>query len=93
MLRIAQEALTNVLKHAAAAQVRVTLSAADNVVCLEVADDGRGADLEGRHGRGLANMKTRAKRLGGELLNQSIPPGTQLRLTFPGKPSATANTA
>lgn len=93
VLRIAQEALTNVLKHAAAAQVKVTLSATDNVVCLEVADDGRGADLADRHGRGLANMKTRARRLGGELLTESIQPGTQLRLTFPGKPSATANAA
>ena len=43
-LRIAQEALTNVLKHAAARQVQVRFRQADDCLELEVEDDGRGGD-------------------------------------------------
>ena len=71
LLRVAQEALHNALRHAGAARVRVSLRADDGRVALEVHDDGTGFDpadpeLRSRH-LGLTSMEERARRLGGEL--------------------------
>ena len=58
--RIAQEALTNVLKHAVAHDVQIRLNNREGTVRLAVSDDGRGLGLvDGRTGRGLANMRAR----------------------------------
>ncbi len=65
--RIAQEALTNVVRHASARTCRVRVVADDAAVTLEVVDDGRG--LPGRAGSagvGLASMRERAAEMGGE---------------------------
>jgi signal transduction histidine kinase len=67
LLRVAQEALTNVLKHAQATQVQVALRLQDGELKLRVADNGRGAAGANPGGRGLANMRARAARLGGRL--------------------------
>lgn len=69
--RIVQEALTNVIKHAGPAKVRVVIEV-DGELHLSVEDDGRGAAAErasdsGRIGRGLIGMRERATLLGGEL--------------------------
>lgn len=68
LYRIAAEALTNVARHAAAARATVWLEVAGEAVVLRVADDGRGLDLA-RLGSalGLASMRQRAERLGGEV--------------------------
>lgn len=68
VLRTAQEALTNVAKHAAARQVELSLVVRDRRLVLRIADDGVGL----RHspesgGRGLRNMAARAQQLGGTL--------------------------
>jgi signal transduction histidine kinase len=63
--RIAQEALTNVVKHAQAQNCTVSL-AVDGALSLEVADDGRGLALDRRAGVGLSSMCERAAELGGE---------------------------
>ncbi len=64
--RIVQEALTNVLKHAAASQVAVSVRRDGNSLELEVSDDGRGGDSrEGGHG--LIGMGERAALYGGSL--------------------------
>ncbi len=64
--RIAAEALTNVVRHAAARRATVTLAATDDLVRLSVADDGRG--LEGAaEGVGRASMRERARGVGGRL--------------------------
>lgn len=85
LLRIAQEALTNVLKHAGAAQVRVSLTLGDQVLAMEIDDDGSGLDAPAasRSGRGLANMAARARRLGATLEIGPAEPGTRVRLTLP----------
>jgi signal transduction histidine kinase len=77
VLRIAQEALHNALRHAGASQVEVRLQGVDGTLRLEVADDGAGfdpADPELRARRlGLTSMEERAARLGGALEIRSAP--------------------
>jgi signal transduction histidine kinase len=85
VLRIAQEALHNAVRHAGAAQVGVRLRAIDGQIALEVADDGAGfepADPALRSRRlGLTSMEERAQRLGGRLEIRSSPgAGTTVRL-------------
>ncbi len=66
VLHVAQESLTNVLRHAQAASVTVELALSAGVLQLQVRDDGRGLQPPaGPGGRGLANMRARAERLGG----------------------------
>lgn len=84
LLRIAQEALTNVLKHAHARRVHVELSRRDDRLELAVSDDGRGVDAPARRsGRGIVNMQARARQLGGELALSSDAGGTVVRLRVP----------
>jgi signal transduction histidine kinase len=74
--RIAQEALTNVARHAGARTVSVTLTAAEGRLHLSVTDDGRGFDPEAASegdGLGLAGMRERAALVGGTLGVRSTP--------------------
>ncbi len=78
--RIAQEALTNVARHAGARQVSVLLERPDREVRLIIEDDGRGFDLDAvlsqatAEGRlGLAGMRERATLVGGTLEIESAP--------------------
>jgi len=85
ILRIAQEAIQNALRHARAQRVAVRLAAADAALVLEVTDDGVGfdpADPEVRSKRlGLTSMEERAERLRGRLEIRSAPAtGTTVRL-------------
>ncbi|WP_425259287.1 sensor histidine kinase [Rubrivivax sp. RP6-9] len=104
LLHIIQEALTNVLKHARASTVTVRVALVDAELAVEVADDGAGIADTGpvptaagdtRHGgRGRANMRNRAQRLGGQLEWQSLGPGTCVRLRAPWqRPAATGGAA
>jgi len=85
VLRIAQEALQNVVKHACAEHVRVALHAEDGQLVLEVEDDGGGFEPEtpGIRSRrlGLTSMEERARRIGATLQIRSTPgAGTCVRL-------------
>ena len=79
LLRIAQEALANVARHAGATRVGVTLSYMDDEVTLDVRDDGRGLDPLARPSRGtsggfgLGGMRARAERLAGTVDIESEP--------------------
>ncbi len=76
LYRIAQEALNNVVKHAHAGVVAVSLSKSGNCVTLEITDDGIGFDAETTQapgGLGLAAMHERAAALGGHLKIHSKP--------------------
>jgi two-component system sensor histidine kinase UhpB len=81
--RVAQEALTNVTRHAHANQVRLALARAGaGDLCLTIADDGRGMDpTRATRGLGLLGAAERAAALGGELRIDSEP-GAGLRLTL-----------
>ena len=84
LLRIAQEALTNVLKHARAKNVRIELRQRSGMLELVVVDDGVGADLShGQTGRGIDNMQARARQIGGSLDMRSGAGGTQVVLQLP----------
>lgn len=90
VLRVAQEALTNSLRHAAASEVAVHLGGDGGTgeVVLRVVDDGRGFDPEARLVRarrlGLTSMQERAASLGGTLAVTSAPgAGTTVELRFP----------
>ena len=84
ILHIAQEALTNVVKHAQARSVTIRLLHEAGTLLLSVTDDGHGAEALSRPGsRGQANMHRRAQLLGGQLQVQSGAEGTQVQLTMP----------
>ncbi|TCC44201.1 sensor histidine kinase [Kribbella capetownensis] len=88
MLRVVQEGLTNVRRHAAAHEVIVTISYLDDQVLIDVADDGRGFEPRGRlNGVGLAAMRERVDGLGGSLTIESTPSeGTTLTVSIPIPP-------
>ena len=86
LYRIAQEAFTNVLKHAGAHRVAVKLSRRDDAVTLVVHDDGKGFDqADIRDGSlGLVGMRERVALLGGRLaIESSEGAGTMLRAEVP----------
>jgi signal transduction histidine kinase len=81
-----KEAITNVIRHSKATQVRLRISLRENRLSVEVSDDGRGFNLaEQKAGRdGLANMTERLKRLHGECIIESdTQHGTMVRLSAP----------
>ena len=85
VLRLMQEALNNVLKHANASRVRMVTRHHGSYVEIRVEDDGAGFDLQTiQHGRGLKSQIKRAQRLGGKLRIDSSPGnGTRLSLRLP----------
>jgi signal transduction histidine kinase len=85
LYRAAQEALTNVQRHAEASQVWLVLSVAEAAISLLVSDDGRGITLTGeQEGYGLKGLRERARQLGGELhLEARRGGGTQLTFRLP----------
>lgn len=94
LLRVAQEALANVSKHAASAtRVGLTLSYMDDVVVLDVRDDGCGftlgaADSSDASGFGLIAMRQRVTRLAGEFVIETAPgQGTGISATVSAIPA------
>ncbi len=89
VLRVAQEAIVNAVKHAAARTLRVRCSYGGRRVRLSVADDGKGfavdSDFRGYGGHwGLLGMRERAGQIGGRLLVRSTPgQGTRVILLVP----------
>lgn len=89
MLRVAQEALHNALRHSGAARVDVTLERRGPGAVLRVSDDGSGFDpaeirSAGRH-LGLVSMRDRSSGVGGTLTVESAPgKGTTIEMEVPG---------
>ncbi|MFI0776996.1 sensor histidine kinase [Streptomyces sp. NPDC021212] len=74
--RIVQEALTNVVRHAATGRCRVAIDYGDEELSVEIVDDGRGATDNGSaHGFGIIGMRERAGLLGGHLSAGPRPEG------------------
>ncbi|HEX5562090.1 MAG TPA: sensor histidine kinase [Nocardioidaceae bacterium] len=83
LLRIAQEAVGNAVRHAHASRIAVTLSYMDDEVALDVVDDGSGLAAD-TGGFGMTTMRERAERLGGELVIESTPSqGTAVAVSVP----------
>lgn len=83
--RIAQEQLTNILKHANARHVVISLQEKDSLLFLQMKDDGKGFDPGQRmSGIGITNMKSRAQMLNGWLeIESEVGQGTRLVAWFP----------
>ncbi len=94
LMRVAQEAIHNVKKHAEAKQLWVQLEYGPELVTLEVRDDGRGGALEQATGTsaghfGLTGMKERAVAIGGTLeVSSARSEGTTIRLSVPARRDA-----
>lgn len=75
LFRVVQESLTNVLKHAGASEVQVTVTSTIRFVSVRVADNGRGFTRALRRGSstGLSGLRERLQLLGGELQIRSTP--------------------
>jgi signal transduction histidine kinase len=85
VLRLLQEGLNNVVKHAGARRVRMVTRHLGSQVEIRLEDDGAGFDIKTiRHGRGLKSQLKRARALGGKLRIDSVPgSGTRLTLRLP----------
>jgi len=85
--RIAQEALHNITKHARATQVNMKLSRGNNIVTLEVSDNGKGFIFDPvcfAQRNGLQNMRERTNLLQGEFIINSKPGnGTTIKVSIP----------
>ena len=88
LLRIAQEAVTNVVKHSGATRIAIRLNFGAEAVALEIKDNGSGLNADriasnGDHHFGLLGMSERAKRLNGRLDVSSAPgEGTIVRVVI-----------
>jgi signal transduction histidine kinase len=89
LLRVAQEALHNALRHSGAGEVDVVLARRGQGAVLSVTDNGKGFDPRtvrraGRH-LGLVSMRDRASGVGGRLTVESAPgKGTTIKMEVPG---------
>jgi len=90
LYRIAQEALTNVARHARASRVDVRITVEDGKLHLSIEDDGVGLDVDERHdGIGLIGIRERVRALHGSMSIGS-PPGFRLSVLVPVRRSARA---
>lgn len=91
LIRIVQEALINVRKHANVDQAKIKLEQTPTTICISVEDKGRGFDDSQRHGKssssfGLKIMKERAEGVGATLEINSTPgQGTKINVHYPKK--------
>jgi len=89
LLRVVQEALANVRKHAGACTVRICIERDDEGARITVSDDGRGFEIgrtstDGRHHFGLASMRERIAQIDGRITIDSAPgAGTSVHLEVP----------
>jgi len=86
ILRVVQESLSNVARHARATQVEIRIENLGDDVRMVVRDDGVGFDPAVKHeGFGLAGMRERATQMGGKLqVHSSAADGTKVELLLPG---------
>lgn len=93
LFRILQECLTNIAKHAGAKKVDVNVAFGEDLITLEIVDDGAGFDPSKtpKNHYGLINMKERARKANGEVAIESAPgKGTRVKLLVKPKPAVPA---
>jgi len=99
LYRVAQEALTNVSRHARATQVDVCIEAKDGSIRMDITDDGQGFDVAGKSNTknvnrlGLLGMRERVEMVGGTFGVESSPGhSTTVRVTVPAAPKRARKT-
>ena len=87
LFRIAQEALNNIVKHAGATTIAISLHYDKNMLNFDISDNGRGFSAlqkANKHSNGLININKRAKMLNGKCTIQSCPgKGTTVKIAVP----------
>ena len=83
ILRIFQEALTNVIQHSHATSITVHAKLSGDHLILTFSDNGKGIGDDATAGKGLANMRCRALELGGEFTIEAVGQGTTIMLRLP----------
>jgi signal transduction histidine kinase len=97
LFRVAQEAMSNIVRHAQAENVSLTLEFRDEFVAVDIEDDGQGFDVDATFARrqdgapfGLMGMRERVDLLSGTLVVESRPgEGTSVRVRVPRQSSPT----
>jgi signal transduction histidine kinase len=90
--RIVQEALHNIVQHANARNVRITVTQEPDRLLLSIQDDGKGFNPRQERGMGLIGMEERVSALGGRLIVESASDeGTLLRVALPLSQAVAAN--
>ena len=97
VFRITQEALTNIIRHANAKNVKIQMKLKESEILLKVEDDGKGITKQEKPTSnktfGVFGMKERASSLGGKLIiNKNSSKGTTVKLTLPYKQKYRAQT-
>ncbi len=87
LVRVAQSAIGNVVQHARAKVLRVTLTYSSDEVHLDIVDDGAGFDADAASGFGLTTMRRRVRELGGDLDVVSEPGHTSVAVGFRVEPA------
>ena len=83
IMRILQEAVTNVIKHAAADNLYIRTGETDDAVYVEIRDDGKGISKSSGKGRGLQNMQYRAGHAGARIDIATGAGGTRVQVLVP----------
>ncbi|MBO3115610.1 sensor histidine kinase [Winogradskyella sp. DF17] len=85
LYRIIQESMQNIYKHANAKYIKISISLENNVICLDIIDDGKGFDTsKNRKGIGLKNMTSRVQDIGGKIeFKSQIGNGTTVNVKIP----------
>ena len=84
LFRIVREAVSNVIRHASARQLKIRVVRHAQAVRMELSDDGVGPSAQTRPGAGVASMRTRAEKLAGEITwRGATAGGTRVILSFP----------
>ena len=83
--RIVQESMQNIYKHAEAKHINISFSLKNNVICLYIADDGKGFDTsKGKKGIGLKNMTSRVADIDGKIeFASQVNKGTEVKVKIP----------
>lgn len=88
LLRIIQEVMANIVKHARAQRVKVMIYQDEGTLVLQIADNGRGFDVgnsESQKGLGLASLRDRISELTGSMEISSSQQGTEFLFTIPSR--------
>ena len=85
ILAVTREALSNCARHAHATAVTITLTRQDDLITLDITDNGRGLGIPTRSS-GLASMRRRAQNNGGTLQTTTTPAGGGTQLTWTARP-------